>query len=272
VRWKDVELGDARSFDQAMDKIQAHIKRRNDKIESGEVNRLSGEQITIDKRWPGELYGDFKKGEKIGETSGRKLKWEEKDIDEMDWFNLEQGDRIWLLDEDIDGQVTIQYNAKKNKYELFDDDEYVDRHDSLESAKAAAVDYLKGYFPEDFKNIGGAPVFENQGFNTSATIPSKMKKYGGEEVGKANLDDSVPTPSTPITAKTPASFPLYDVTGIAQMLKDQVKKEGGGKAVVAKVALKYGVPAALLTKWLLADEDEKREMLKNNPALRRLGT
>lgn len=114
--------------------------------------------------------------------------------------------------------------------------------------------------------------FKNEDFNTSATIPSKMKKYGGEEVGKTNLDDSVPTPATPVTAKTPASFPLYDVTGIAQMLKDQVKKEGGGKAGVAKVALKYGVPAALLTKWLLADEDEKRDMLKNNPALRRLGT
>jgi hypothetical protein len=52
----------------------------------------------------------------------------------------------------------------------------------------------------------------------------------------------------------------YDVTSVVQMLKDQIKAEGGGKAGVAKVALKYGVPAAGLTTFLLADDDQREQM------------
>ena len=75
-------------------------------------------------------------------------------------------------------------------------------------------------------------------------------------------------PTMWFTDKAPSTFAMYDVTAIGQMLKDQVKKEGGGKAGVAKVTLKIGVPVAVVSaSYVLAKDAERRKLLKKYPAL-----
>jgi len=74
-------------------------------------------------------------------------------------------------------------------------------------------------------------------------------------------------PTMWFTDKAPSTFAMYDVTAIGQMLKDQVKKEGGGKAGVAKVTLKIGVPVAVVSAYVMAKDAERRKLLKKYPAL-----
>jgi len=56
---------------------------------------------------------------------------------------------------------------------------------------------------------------------------------------------------------------LRDITGVVDMVKDQIKVEGGGKAGVAKVALKYGIPAAILSQFL--QSNDKKAFISKNP-------
>jgi hypothetical protein len=49
------------------------------------------------------------------------------------------------------------------------------------------------------------------------------------------------------------------------MLQDAVKRSGGGARGIAEVALKYGVPAALLAKFLAGDDDDRKKMIKMKP-------
>lgn len=61
---------------------------------------------------------------------------------------------------------------------------------------------------------------------------------------------------------------LYEgTTGIFKMLQEEIKKEGGKATGIGKVALKYGVPAALLAKFLLSDDDTRKSILKKYPKL-----
>ena len=65
------------------------------------------------------------------------------------------------------------------------------------------------------------------------------------------------------TKETPSSFPMYEgTTGVFRMLQDEIKKEGGKASGVAKVALKYGVPAALIAKFLSGDDETRKKMLQ----------
>jgi hypothetical protein len=70
------------------------------------------------------------------------------------------------------------------------------------------------------------------------------------------------------TKDTPTSFPMYEgTTGIFKMLQEEIKKEGGKATGIGKVALKYGVPAALLAKFLSSDDDTRKSILKKYPKL-----
>ena len=67
--------------------------------------------------------------------------------------------------------------------------------------------------------------------------------------------------------KDKGSSNLYEgTTGIFKMLQEEIKKEGGKASAVAKVAMKYGIPAALLAKFLASD-DEGREKMMGLPAM-----
>jgi hypothetical protein len=105
-------------------------------------------------------------------------------------------------------------------------------------------------------------------FNYSATVPRLLKQYGKGEFevsGKGEGWMGGDNPQQPVmwfTKDTPSSFPIYEgVTGVFSMLQEQIKKEGGGAKGVGKVAFKYGVPAALLAKFLSSDDEGKKKML-----------
>jgi len=94
---------------------------------------------------------------------------------------------------------------------------------------------------------------QGDGFGTSEAALSTVKslKPLGFDVA---LDPKMKTTSTGQSSGATGLDPAYRI-------KYEVQKAGGGVKGIGKVALQYGVPAALLAKFLSSDEETQKKMM-----------
>lgn len=252
--------------------------------------------LSIDAKWPGQLYGDFSNHKIVP----KKLSW---DVGEYGLESEVQGNKGYFIEEvgDNSGRfgvsVEIPETGKVTEIGIYKDIEsaknaaqehnnstmeLISKQGSGDFNYSATVprllkQYGKGEFGvgkgEGYKverlGDGDYAIVKPDGtryrtgryYSTRAQAEAELKSYHDNDMLK---EEGVGQPVMWFTKETPTSFPIYEgTTGIFKMLQEEIKKEGGKASGVAKVALKYGVPAALLAKFLSGADEEKKKLLPN---------
>jgi len=220
--------------------------------------------LTIDATWPGKLYGDFvesgvkpeskvfelydKAGDFVGEYTD--LETVKKQANYLDgYFQTKIVPESSIKEGNFNYSATVPRLLKQYGKGEFGGLEkgknagsvFTDVNGKKLDAKQAKQSIMNG---DDVLTPDGR-LIENR---------TQLKEYMEEGISNQ--------PVMWLTKDTPSEFPMYEgTTGIFRMLQDQIVKEGGGATGVKNVALKYGVPAGLIAKFLSSDDEGRKKIL-----------
>jgi hypothetical protein len=289
------KIGNFKSLDSALRSAERSIEENFEKTNKDlnlNPNEYRATDLSIDATWPGKLYGDFS-----GERLPKKVDWKQATTKlGFEDFEVEAGAETAVINGEAYNIVPLG-----SKWQLQNQDLKILAEDfkSKDAAKQYASEKLLGQVTGDFNYSATVPrllkqygkgefgVGEGQGYrverlgdgdyaivtpNGVRFQPEPRQWFTTRKAAEAELESYKKNgmlnevgsgqPVMWLTKDTPSSFPMYEgVTGIFKMLQEEIKKEGGKAGGVAKVALKYGVPAALLAKFLSGDDEGRKKIL-----------
>ena len=235
-------------------------------------NQHIATDLSIDAKWPKDLYGDF--SENATDHVSRDEMLEFLRDSEFAEFLEERPEKEWTTEELRDhynalqvipssitkGSGNFQQGIVGNLLKKYGKGEF-----GVTEGSGYKVERIRD---GDYAIVGpqGKRYKTGRYYNTRAEAEAELESYKKEGM----LSDSGNgQPVMWFTNKTPTEFPMYEgVTSIFSMLQSAVQASGGGAKGVAIVAAKYGIPAALVAKYLSGDNETKEKLLDKYPQLK----
>lgn len=191
-----------------------NLSRENVHVEhiKSDVNTVKGDNITIDKKWPGDLYGDFVPVEESGTKKSSTGKTEDELYDDAINYSLDHlwSDIVTSAGEDINlhkelARVNPEWIKQAHKLDELEAkaslnsdsdllmDEYMTKSQEFAQpiideivknpdGKLATLLKENGFLNADFTGKKEVDVPAETKFNSSAVIPSMFEKYGKNKV------------------------------------------------------------------------------------------